>query len=67
MRGKEKALRHSGNAEHRPDLTIHTVKHVGGSIMLWGGSPSAEEGKLARGIDVIKEQSCNVSAGKLGP
>ena len=36
------------NTSHHPVNTILTVKHGGGSIMLWGCFSSAETGKLVR-------------------
>ncbi|MBN3280925.1 TCB1 transposase, partial [Polyodon spathula] len=39
---------HRPNTEHLPVNTIPTVKHGGGSIMLWGCFSSAGTGKLVR-------------------
>ena len=36
------------NTAHRPEHTIQTVKHGGGSIMLWGCFSSTATGKLVR-------------------
>ena len=36
------------NTSHRPENTIPTVKHGGGSIMLWGYFSLAGTGKLVR-------------------
>ena len=36
------------NTSHHPENTIPTVKHGGGSIMLWGCLSSAGTGKLVR-------------------
>uniref|UniRef100_A0AAZ3RR21 Transposase Tc1-like domain-containing protein n=1 Tax=Oncorhynchus tshawytscha TaxID=74940 RepID=A0AAZ3RR21_ONCTS len=36
------------NTSHQPENTIPTVKHGGGSIMLWGCFSSAGTGKLVR-------------------
>ena len=36
------------NTAHQPERTIPTVKHGGGSIMLWGCFSSAGTGKLVR-------------------
>ena len=36
------------NTAHQPEHTIPTVKHGGGSIMLWGCFSSAGTGKLVR-------------------
>ena len=36
------------NTSHHPENTIPTVKHGGGSIMLWGCFSSAGTGKLVR-------------------
>jgi hypothetical protein len=39
---------HKHNTSHHPENTIPTVKHGGGSIMLWGCFSSAGTGKLVR-------------------
>ena len=36
------------NTSHHPENTIPTVKHDGGSIVLWGGFSSVRTGKLVR-------------------
>ena len=41
-------IRHKLNTAHHPVNTIPTVKHGGGSIMLWGCFSSAGTGKLVR-------------------
>ena len=39
---------HKPNPPHQPENIVPTVKHGGGSIMLWGCFSSAGTGKLVR-------------------
>ena len=45
---KENAVWHKPNTSLHPENTIPTVKHVCGSIMLWGCFSSTGTGKLVR-------------------
>uniref|UniRef100_A0AAR2KY87 Uncharacterized protein n=1 Tax=Pygocentrus nattereri TaxID=42514 RepID=A0AAR2KY87_PYGNA len=47
LNSKPHVWRKPGATHHLPK-TIPTVKHGGGSIMLWGGFPAAGTGRLVR-------------------